>query len=42
MDVPVYVEQEVIDLRICLMDRLYQSSVVLRNRYVAIKRSLMD
>ena len=32
VDIPVYVEREVIDLRICLLDRLYQSSVILKNR----------
>lgn len=32
IEVPIYVEEETIDLRICMTDRLYQDSVVLHNR----------
>ena len=34
MDLPVFVERETVDLRICTVDRLYQDSLVVCNRYV--------
>ena len=33
IDLPVYVEREMVDLRICMLDRLYQDSIVVHNRY---------
>lgn len=32
IDLPVYVEREMMDLRICMLDRLYQDSIVVHNR----------
>ena len=32
IDLPIYVEREEMDLRICMLDRLYQDSVMLHNR----------
>ena len=32
IDLPVYVEREMVDLRICTLDRLYQDSIVVHNR----------
>jgi len=32
VEVPVYLEQEEVDMKICLVDRLYQCAVVLHNR----------
>ncbi len=32
VDFPVYVEQEEMNMRICMLDRLYQGSVILKNR----------
>ena len=32
IDLPVYVEREMVDLRICMLDRLYQDSIVVHNR----------
>ena len=34
IDLPVYVEREMVDLRICMLDRLYQDSIVVHNRYI--------
>ena len=34
IDLPVYVEREMVDLRICTLDRLYQDSIVVHNRYM--------
>ncbi|CAL1527246.1 unnamed protein product [Lymnaea stagnalis] len=32
IDVPVWVERESVDLRICMMDRLYQDTIIIHNR----------
>ena len=32
IDLPVYVERETMDLRICMLERLYQDSIVVHNR----------
>ena len=34
MDLPVFVEREIVDLRLCMVDRLYQDSLVVHNRWV--------
>ena len=32
IDLPVYVERETMNLRICMLERLYQDSIVVHNR----------
>ena len=36
--VPVYLEQDEVDLQICLLDRLYQWPIRLHNRYILVGR----
>ncbi|XP_066929117.1 cilia- and flagella-associated protein 74-like isoform X2 [Clytia hemisphaerica] len=38
IDLPIWVEREVIDLRICMFDRLYQDAIVVSNRATAALR----
>jgi len=38
IDVPLWVERQNIDLRICTYDRLYQDSVVIHNRSISLAR----
>lgn len=38
IDVPIYVEREEMDLRVCMVDQLYQDSVLLHNRLVASEK----
>ena len=33
IDLPIYVEREEMDLRLCMMDQLYQDSVIVNNRW---------
>ena len=33
IDVPVWVERQTVDLKICLFDRLYQDTILVKNRY---------
>ena len=32
IDVPVWVERQTVDLKICMFDRLYQDTIVVNNR----------
>ena len=32
---PVYVTRQNVDLQICMLDRLYQDSIVVKNRYAS-------
>lgn len=32
IDVPVWIEREVVDLKICMYDRLYQDAILVHNR----------
>ena len=34
VDVPVWVERQNIDLKICMFDRLYQDTILVNNRWV--------
>ncbi len=36
VQVPVYLEQEEVDMKICLVDRHYQCGLVLHNRYIIL------
>jgi hypothetical protein len=36
IDVPVWVEREEVDLKICMYDRLYQDAILVHNRYVIL------
>lgn len=38
IDVPVYVPNSNVDLKICTFDRLYQDSVVVKNRYASLQK----
>lgn len=35
LELPVYVEREVVDMQICMVGRLYQESIVVHNRWVS-------
>jgi hypothetical protein len=32
IDVPVWVQRQTVDLKICMLDRLYQDTIVVNNR----------
>ena len=34
IDVPVWVERQTVDLKICMFDRLYQDTITVNNRLV--------
>lgn len=34
IDVPVWVERQTVDLKICMYDRLYQDTIIVNNRWV--------
>jgi hypothetical protein len=42
IDLPIYVEREVIDLKICMLERLYQDSVTVHNRSATALRVTFD
>lgn len=40
IDVPVWVERQTVDLKICMFDRLYQDTIVVNNRLGPLDSSL--
>jgi hypothetical protein len=36
IDVPVWVERQSVDLKICTYDRLFQDTIVVNNRYIDV------
>ncbi|XP_030843009.1 cilia- and flagella-associated protein 74 [Strongylocentrotus purpuratus] len=42
IDVPVWVERQTIDLKICMFDRLYQDAIVVNNRATTALRLLFE
>ena len=40
VELPVFVERETVEMRICLLNRLYQDSLVIHNRWATVTLGL--
>ena len=39
IDLPMWVERDLVDLKVCMFDRLYQDAIIVSNRLVYVFRS---